>query len=1402
MSGLKSASTPSFPIPASLQDLERAPYNLLPYPHDFADEDEAARADSFENLVILIESGNRTLNSGGLALFEVPKDEEDFEEWMDGDRVQALYTLVRKSSSLAPATRKRLIDGLCQAVHGLCSILSSPIPPAATASDGGVVASDSDGNYDVGIKEDGADMLNTNSTYVMPQNFRDALACHIYMLFSVMFFIESEAKVGNKLHATSSSTGGKGSTRSRTPLSTKKEKERKAEAAEVASLREACARAMLAVAQSMGKHKSRLWKRGVPDEAVVGLPCRIAYQMLESATGVIARKTSSADAALGMIAATVDSAECLLGTIVAALVDLLHSYEHMAPLVAELCCMVSENPINRLAVELLREIGRLDTNSYAGNSDAGGKASGIKNVAPFISELASVRPRIVLSNLSFILPHLDSEPYALRSSIVTALGHILVRFDKIKEEDHETYSPSSPKEGSVESNEVSQDNGSAAAKGGPRSINLAKNRTAIMDILIERVHDISSFTRVSVLKAWANLTANESLPLDRVMPVTAMAIDRLQDKTVMVRRSAMQLLTLLLENNPFMGSLDPMPYERKVSELEAFLKENIPTHIKEAKEAALAERDRFNSVSQEEIETAALAAAISQVEASTDWDNLSDSEVEFYSKVKALKFTSSALAFIGLFEDANRAFETMLLSSNASDVTEALRFFVRARHFQLPCAVTGMKQALALMWSSETSIQDEVLQAFVEVFIAVPGTSGEELLTDNQIAHNLLVLVGQATASELASIEEAIGRLVKQERIPAEVFMILWSVASKASGEARAAAFTILSMGASADPNIVDTAARLRLLLESGLGEHTEEHRDWKTARSAACALQRIGRGKSDPASARYIVLEQITERLCEVARGDWCVDENARDTKCWFSVAEQAIGAIFVVSTEPEKASADIIRGLEASTFGFDSGSPFGSCHSLRLARFFFVVGHIALKLLVYTEELSGAVRHANAAKTLSKQESADKAKASKKTAKGGKSPKDDDSDGGDTIEAELGVAAEAEAETERKVAEISEKEIVGRGLIGLFGPLLVRVVRNEGGAFSSEILMQSSTLALCKFMCISESFCEKHLPLLFTVLANAPRIDTTLRANTVVALGDLAFRFPNAVEPYTPRLYACLRDTSTRVRRHTLMVLTHLILNDMVKVKGQVCEIALCLRDKEARIRDMARLLFHELSKRSNNPIYNLLPDIVSRLSQMSLKRDDFRNIMSFLLSFVKKERQNEMLLEKLCHRFPKCTSISQKADLSFCLAQLKVNEKCIKSLNDLFKLYKDALFDEDVHKNFAAIIAKAKKFPKPEMKECLDEWESKLNEQSAASMENHLAGSRAERAKARAARRGVKNGLRTGRKTKQVTLEYEGESDEEEGISSGNDDSGDKENTPVEQSDKMSMSTPRRNRSRTQR
>ena len=396
-----------------------------------------------------------------------------------GDLVLTLsLLLIRKSTSLSRSTRWDLINSLCQAVKALSTILDEE-----HETEGGQPA----------------------SHVVVSQQFRDAVACHLYMLFSVMFIIESEAKIGSGLK----------SGRNRIDNH---------DTEEVAGMRATCAEAFLVATQSMARNRHKLWKRGVADESVVSLPCRIAYQMLEGATGVLARKASSADAAMEMIAATVDAYDFLLGTVLAALMDMLHSFEHMAVICADLCCMVSEIPTNRLAVELIREVGRLDTASAAG-VDAG-KASGIKFVAPFIQELAHRRPRIVLSNISHLLPHLDSEPYTLRSSIVTALGYIVEHIGKVGQE-------SDGKES------VTPTNGHQSA--GPSILNIEKSRATLLNTLLVRSHDSSSYTRSAVLKVWISLSQTGAIPTTQIHAVTNMAIDRLHDKTVMVRKQALQV---------------------------------------------------------------------------------------------------------------------------------------------------------------------------------------------------------------------------------------------------------------------------------------------------------------------------------------------------------------------------------------------------------------------------------------------------------------------------------------------------------------------------------------------------------------------------------------------------------------------------------------------------------------------------------------------------------------------------------------------------------------------------------------------------------------------------------------------------------------------------------------------
>jgi hypothetical protein len=74
------------------------------------------------------------------------------------------------------------------------------------------------------------------------------------------------------------------------------------------------------------------------------------------------------------------------------------------------------------------------------------------------------------------------------------------------------------------------------------------------------------------------------------------------------------------------------------------------------------------------------------------------------------------------------------------------------------------------------------------------------------------------------------------------------------------------------------------------------------------------------------------------------------------------------------------------------------------------------------------------------------------------------------DTMEEELGTTAEEEAEDEKRFSEIAEHEIVGRNLLGVFGPLLARIVANEvpvtatiTAAFVGKVLLVTASAVMC---------------------------------------------------------------------------------------------------------------------------------------------------------------------------------------------------------------------------------------------------------------------------------------------------------------------------------------------------
>jgi len=151
---------------------------------------------------------------------------------------------------------------------------------------------------------------------------------------------------------------------------------------------------------------------------------------------------------------------------------------------------------------------------------------------------------------------------------------------------------------------------------------------------------------------------------------------------------------------------------------------------------------------------------------------------------------------------------------------------------------------------------------------------------------------------------------------------------------------------------------------------------------------------------------------------------------------------------------------------------------------------------------------------------------------------------------------------------------------------------------------------------MCVSSAVCQENLDLLFNLVQS--NIEFGVKANIIVTLADLFNRFPNVLNERVKDIFMLLHDKEVHVRQQAIMVITHLILNDMLKLKGEIVDICMLLEDDDERIRDQVKLFLHELNSKGNHIIYNKFPKAIGRLSKefSDLKVEDFENIAKNLL------------------------------------------------------------------------------------------------------------------------------------------------------------------------------------------
>ncbi|KAG8948308.1 Condensin complex subunit, partial [Tulasnella sp. 419] len=711
------------------------------------------------------------------------------------------------------------------------------------------------------------------------------------------------------------------------------------------------------------------------------------------------------------------------------------------------------------------------------------------------------------------------------------------------------------------------------------------------------------------------------------------------------------------------------------------------------------------------------------------------------------KFVADALTFIRQIEGSIDVLSQLLVSTSKAEVLESMEFFKVAHDYEFEVAEVGIKKMLHLIWTKDNNSTSEdgkelkgVRSKLLEVYRALYFDPVEDLEPKqqiNRIAKHMIERTYGATLAELTSLEELMRTMMVDGQIHPDVTKKLWhvySVDKEIPRCQRRGAIIILGMIALAKKEVV--TERLETLLRIGLGPLGKA--DLVLARYTCVALQRLSgsskkvKGSLTDKNLRFPMDHTIFRKLQEAI-------EHPCKSRDWFGMAEQAINTIYLLGEQPDVVTNSLVQNFALRAFGKkqsasaedgttsdgdvqmdaadeatqgngDPPSPAKTERttatgpvstdmgdSFQLSQLLFIVGHVAIKHVVYLELVERDLKR--------RKDEAAKEKRSKESGKSGK----------DTGEELDQVAGNAEDDIGDHIIDIREREMLyGPGsLLAVFGPMLVHICGTPK-RFKDPILRTTATLSLSKFMCVSSRFCEENLLLLFKIFETSR--DPTIRGNIVIALGDIAVCFNNMIDENSNNLYEGLTDKDLNVKKNTLMVLTHLILNGMIKVKGQLGEMAKCLEDQEQRIADLAKLFFTELSTK-DNAIYNNLPDVISHLSvgEHAVDEDTFQSTMKYIFTFIEKEKQAENIVEKLCQRFRLTDEPRQWQDIAYCLSLLPFkSERSVKKLIEGLPFYQDKLHNEAVFNRFNEILSKAranKSSTKPDTE--LKEFETILQE-----------------------------------------------------------------------------------------
>lgn len=1113
-----------------------------------------------------------------------------------------------------------------------------------------------------------------------------------------------------------------------------------------------------------------LWNLSLVEEEFISCVTCCCYKLLENPTIGHVKSKPTRDGIIHLLGIMIKKYNHLLGASVK-VIQLLQHFEQLSSVFAQAVSVWSmEYGLRAIIGEVIREIGQKSSEELAR------EGSGVKAFAAFVSELGSLVPELMIPYISVLITHLEGENHTMRTAVCEVLGEILVRvlcgdglddagkadrdrfFDTLQEHLHDINSHVRARVIQVFARIVNS-----------KALPLCRY-SEVMKLTVGRLMDKSINVVKSAIQLLAAFIAHNpySCKLSSEDLKKPLEKETAKLKEMKENRDG-KLPVAVIKASELWAAMEPELLVTVRAELEPS-GEAETEEVEEEEEEEEEEDDRATGVKIAQylrinkyrnavrlcvkahscfpqstmfaplstltpdtlMDTLAFIFKGSDEESSDDSqdvpvtpqkDQEKDGEDSELKKQEMLvQYLTDTEAFALQVERAISVINTMLYWKTTSVVQEAVQFCVTVCEFSVANSLSGVRKMLPLVWSTDAAIKDAVVQAYRRLYLNPQGDSIR--MKAQTLVDNLSELMVDASLGTIQCLEEIVQEFFSSgSNLQATVVQVLWERFTgkrETSNLHRRAAVLLLGMAARSEREVV--LSNLDTLCSVALGEKVTE--DFLLARDTVITLcsitDHVRQSKGTP--FRLPQEHQLFTCLSQAV-----VEGVVMEDPYWQSFMEQAVRLLYFLAESPDQLCSRLLQrcarmlldqiseggetnSVQSQEGSQDSNDQGEQVSCVCLAQLLALCGSVAFWQVSHLERSVSAELRRRRGETEEREEK-----------EKGPSNKSKQAANESAMEEELGLIGASAEDTEAElIRKICETELLAdENLLCAFLPLLVKVCSSPG-RYSHPQLTTAACLALSQYMMISPSVCEENIRLMFTVLERSTL--PVVRANAIIALGDLTVRFPNILEPWTQNLYARLGDEVPSVRQTAVTVLTQLVLKDVLKVKGQISEVALLLIDPEPHITSLALNFFNELSTK-DNAIYNLLPDIISRLSdpERGMNCEDFNTIMKQLFSYITKERQTESLVEKLCQRFRTAKTERQWCDLATSLSLLSMCERGFKRLQECWECYSDKLTEPGVYQPLLAITAKLRRGAKPQFKAQVDEFEKRLTAVHTKGLEN---------------------------------------------------------------------------------